>query len=139
MVFAVSSENIDLVRRLIESFNRDDVDATWAENWELFAEDIEVWPAPGFPEAGPFQGRHQYRVFFDGLRGGWKETSVVVRELEDAGDKVLASVQWRAIGETSGVETSSDWLVVFTIRGGHIACVQFFSDHDAAIDAAGLR
>jgi ketosteroid isomerase-like protein len=134
VVCAVSSENIELVRRANESFNTDD-DLYGV----LFAEDAEVWPAPGFPEAGPFQGRDQIRGFFDGLREGWKGTSVVVRELEEVGDKVLASLQWRATGDASGVETSSDWMAVYTVRGGQFVRVQFFSDRDAAIDAAGLK
>jgi ketosteroid isomerase-like protein len=124
----VPSENIELVRRLLDAFNTDeDLYDVW------YAEDAEVWPAPSFPEGGPFQGRGQIRRFFNGLREGWKRTSVVVHKLEEAGDNVLASVTWRATGEASGIETASDWMVLYTVRGGQIARIQFFSDHDAAI------
>jgi uncharacterized protein len=136
VVCAVSSQNIELVRRLIEAFNTE----TDGDLYDvLWAEDAEVWPASGFPEGGPFQGRDQIRGFFDGLREGWEGTSVVVGELEEAGDKVLVSVQWRAVGAASGLEASSDWMIVYTVRGEQVVRVQFFSDRDAAIDAAGLR
>jgi hypothetical protein len=73
-------------------------------------------------ESGPFRERDQIPRFFDGLREGWRPSSivVVVREIEAAGDKVLASVEWRAVGSGSGLETSSEWVTVYTIRGRQV-------------------
>jgi ketosteroid isomerase-like protein len=64
---------------------------------------------------------------------------VEIREIEEAGDKVLTSFTWRAIGDASGIEVSSEWFSVTTIRGGQIVRLRFFSDRDAAINAAGLK
>jgi ketosteroid isomerase-like protein len=137
VIRAVSSENVELVQHLVTSFN-----AGGAPLVDLFwAEDAELWPAPGFPEGGPFRGRDQIRSFFDGLREGWEPGSFsgVVRELAGVGDKVLVTLEWRAIGAASGIETSSEWMAVYTIRGGRVVRLEFFSDRDAAIRAAGLK
>jgi ketosteroid isomerase-like protein len=131
----VSGENIELVRRLYEAWNRGE---TRIDAW---AEDGEVWTVPGFLEGGLFKGRDQIRRFVDGLREGWKPGSDVVeiREIEEVGDKVLASIEWRAIGNVSGLESSSEWMIVYTIRDGQIARLEFFYDRDAAVRAAGLK
>jgi ketosteroid isomerase-like protein len=131
----VASENIELVRRGVDAFN-----GGVSLIDELWADDAELWPAPGFPEGGPFKGRDEIRRFFDGLREGWRPgTAAVLREFEEAGDNLLVSFEWRAVGEASGVETSSDWMAVYTFRGGRIVRLEFFADRDAAIKAAGLK
>jgi ketosteroid isomerase-like protein len=131
----VASENIELLRRALEAFNEG---VSLID--ELYTEDAEVWPAPGFPEGGPFKGHDEIRRFFDGLREGWQPgMAAVAREFEEAGDTVLMSFEWRAIGEASGVETSSDWIAMNTFRDGRIARLQYFSDRDAALEAAGLK
>jgi ketosteroid isomerase-like protein len=133
---SVSSENIDLVRRTFELFNAGDFDSVA----DQFAPDGEVRPAPGFPEAGPFKGRDQIRRFYAGLREGWKPGArVILRELRETGDEVLVSFQWRGTGETSGIETASDWTAVVTIRDGQIVHADYSVHHDSAIDDAGLN
>jgi hypothetical protein len=52
---------------------------------------------------------------------------------------VLTSFEWRGIGDVSGLETSSEWVSVNTLRGRQIVRLQIFGDRDAAISAAGLK
>jgi ketosteroid isomerase-like protein len=129
----VSSENIELVRHWFEAWN------TGEPVLDAVAADAELVTAAGVMEGGPFTGRDQIRGFLDGVREGWKPGSdmLVVREIEEAGDRVLASFEWRAIGDASGIEVSSNWTMVSTFRGDQIVRLQFFSDRDAAITAAG--
>jgi aminoglycoside 6'-N-acetyltransferase len=130
--FDPANEKFGLVRRMFDVFNAgDDLVAL------LWTEDAEVVPAPGFPEGGPVRGHEQVTRFFDGLREGWQEgMSVTLHGLEEIGDKVLASFTWQAVGETSGIEASSDWLAVYSFRGGKVLRVEYFSDRDAALAAA---
>jgi uncharacterized protein (TIGR02246 family) len=107
----VSSENIGLVQRVIEALNAGDDSAVDV----FFAEDAELWPSPGAVEGSrPLRGHDQIRSWFEMLRQGWKQGTmvVVVREIEEAGDQVLASFTWRAIGDASGIEVSSEWFSV---------------------------
>jgi ketosteroid isomerase-like protein len=83
------------------------------------------------------RGHEQISRFFDGLREGWQPgMAVMVEEVEKVGEKVLVSFTWRAVGETSGIETSSDWLGVYTFRGGKVLRLEYFSDREAALEAA---
>jgi hypothetical protein len=50
----------------------------------------------------------------------------------------MFSFRWRAIGDVSGIETSSEWIAVDTFRDGVIVRMQLFSDPDDALDAVGL-
>ena len=131
----MSSENIELVRQWFEAWNRGE------PVLDAFAADAELLTAAGVMEGGPFTGPDQIRRFFDGVREGWKPGSdvLVVREIEEAGDRVLASFEWRAIGNASGIEVSSNWTMVSIFRGDQIVRLQFFGDRNAAITASGLE
>jgi ketosteroid isomerase-like protein len=128
------SANVELVRRTFEAFN-----AGVSTLPEFWSEDAELWPAPGFPEGDRCRGRDQIQRFFDRLLEGLVDATAVLREFEEAGDKVLVSFQWRATGESSGIETASDWFAVYTVRGDEIVRLEFFVESDAALNAAGLK
>jgi ketosteroid isomerase-like protein len=52
---------------------------------------------------------------------------------------VLAWWEWHAKGERSGIDVSSDWFALWTLRNGRIARLRFFYDRAEALEAAGLR
>ena len=64
---------------------------------------------------------------------------MVIRELEEAGNDVLASFEWWAVGDASGIETSSEWWATYTFLSGKIVRVRFFNDREAAISSLGGR
>jgi hypothetical protein len=59
-------------------------------------------------------------------------------EVREAGDKVMFSFRWRATGKVSGIETTSEWIAVDTLRDGVVVRMQIFSERDQALEAAGL-
>jgi ketosteroid isomerase-like protein len=52
---------------------------------------------------------------------------------------VLAYWAWHATGQRSGINVSSDWFGLLTLRDGGIARLRFFYDRAEALEAAGLR
>jgi ketosteroid isomerase-like protein len=132
----VADDHIELARHFLDVYNAGDVD-TYVD---MFTDDVEAQTDPRFPEGGTFSGREPVRRFFAGLHEGWQGGgAVTVKEARRAGDSVLVSVAWHATGELSGIDVSSDWCVLFTIRDGQIARVRFFSDRAEALAVAGLR
>jgi ketosteroid isomerase-like protein len=128
----MDSEKLDLVRQTFEAYNAGEEVLP-----PIWAQDAEVRTAPGFPEGGPFRGRDEIRRFFEGLREGWQPgTAVTIEKVEEVDDKVVVSFNWRGVGETSGIETSSHWLAVYTFRGDEILRVEYFTERDAALEAA---
>jgi ketosteroid isomerase-like protein len=134
-VDSVADDNIELIRHALDLYNTGDVDAFV----DLFTDDCELETDPRFPEGGTFSGRESARRFIAGLHQGWEGGSAVtVKKMWPAGDSVLAYWSWHATGQRSGIDVSSDWFALWTLRGGRIARVRFFSDRAAALEAAGL-
>jgi ketosteroid isomerase-like protein len=132
----MSDEYIELVRQAFDVYNTGDVDAFV----DLFTDDGEAETDPRFPEGGTFRGRDSIRRFIAGLHQGWRGGSAVdVKEARRAGDSVLASFEWHATGELSGMDVSSDWFALWTLRDSRIARLRFFHDRAEALEAAGLR
>lgn len=130
----MSSEKIEIVRRAVEAVNAGA--RTLPEFW---AEDAELLPAAVFPEANLCRGREQIQRFFDRTREGLVDSTAILGECEEVGDKLLAPFEWRATGESSGAVTASAWFTVFTFRDLEIVRVEFFVERDAAIKAVGLK
>ena len=131
----MTDDYIELVRHFLGIYNTGDVDAYV----DLLTEDVEVQTDPRFPEGGTFVGRQPVRRFFAGLHEGWQGGGMVtVNEARRAGDSVLVTVVWHATGDLSGIDVSSDWCVLFTIRDGRIARVRFFAERAEALAVAGL-
>jgi ketosteroid isomerase-like protein len=119
----------------VGAYNAGDLDA-WAAS---LAPDIEVLPDTSFPESGPLLGRDKYRAWTEGLASGllsprWNTTEV----LDLGADRVLHRGDWGGKGEASGIETYSSITGLFTVREGQISRVEFYFDHDRALQAAGL-
>jgi ketosteroid isomerase-like protein len=61
-------------------------------------------------------------------------------EFRSAGDDgVIALFRVVARARHTGIELERDDAIVYRIRGGRIARLEYFNDHRAALDAAGLQ
>ena len=135
----MSQENVDLVRRVIESHERRDFAAVFA------AYDPEIeWSigrlqrAPGFEPN--YHGHEGVRAFWRVWFGAWETVSFEYEEFIDAGDSVVAILSQRVRGRTSGVELDwSSYAQVWTVKDGKIARVEFFNTRGEALEAVGLR
>jgi ketosteroid isomerase-like protein len=129
----MSLENVETVRRAVEAWNSQGVDALV----EFYTEDVIWLPFPDAPENA--EGFHGH----DGIRavmGGWEESfddyTVTTAELRDHGERVL----W--LGEVSGRIKGSDTLVSqpmgsigWDFRDGRIGRASFFPSWDEALAA----
>lgn len=124
------------MRRAVALWNSGDLDALVA----TFSDDARLEPAPGFIEGGQLVGHDGIRHFFERLHEAWQPgDTVTLGDLHEAGEKVMFSFRWRAIGDASGIETSSEWIAVDTFRDGVVVRMQIFADRDEALEAAGLE
>jgi len=128
------SENEQIVRRLIDAFNRGDVEGVVA----AFAEDCELDEPPEMPD-GPrgYRGRDGIREWMSNLR----ETAAVrfePRSFRFSGDLVVS--EWAASGRGRASEVPFEWtsFVVLRIRDGEVVRAQAFLSAKEALDAAGL-
>ncbi|MEK6272361.1 MAG: nuclear transport factor 2 family protein [Actinomycetota bacterium] len=131
----MSEENVESLRRAIEAYNRDDLDAAVAD----MHPDCEYVPSGALPGVRDVvRGPEGYKRTIAWLRDAFDRAHIDV-ELTDAGDQVLARLTARGRGEQSGVETAWEFWQVWTYRDGKAVSGRGFTDRDEALEAAGLR
>jgi ketosteroid isomerase-like protein len=131
----MSQENVEVVRRLVEAFNRDEIDSVLA----AFDEGCEIdEPAqmPDSPTAG-YRGHKGIREWMGNLRGVGG-VSFELRAATPSGDALLCELASR--GRARGSEVPIEWttFAVFDVRHGKITRVRVFLDKGEALEAVGL-
>ena len=129
----MSRANVEIVRRFYEAWNASDMAACG----DLLDPDAIVRPAKGWPEPGPYVGRDAIMTYYEQLRETWVEDTVEPKgEFRYASDHVVIRTAWHTIGQ--GPPSHLETTVVYAIRSGKIREVEFFWDHDEALEAVGL-
>jgi uncharacterized protein len=129
----MSQENVEIVRRGFEVWNAGDMDALR----ELYDLGI-IWRAPeGWPEPGPYAGREAVMRQVEQLRETWDSDSFqLISDFIDVGDRVAARFIWQGAGH--GPESNIEATGVYTVRKGRIFSIEFFWDHEEALETLGL-
>ncbi len=133
----MSQENVEVLRRGYEAFNRGDRDAAMS----LMDPGIEVYPDPaalGGEDRGVWHGREGYLAFIKNWMEPWEEYRVEPREFIDAGDRVLVFTDNFGRRPGSGFEVKLEIAQLWTIRDRAAVRVQFYLDRGKALEAAGL-
>jgi uncharacterized protein len=122
----MSEENVEIVRRGFEAFNRGDLDA-FLEN---STDDIDYRAAEGAPDDhGPIQGKDALRAFMQ----DWLDT------FDDfTAEPVIVVVRVSGRAKLSGVETDLTYAELWTLRDGKVAWGRQYWTRDEALEAAGL-
>jgi ketosteroid isomerase-like protein len=134
----MSQENVELLRRITEVFNRGDLEGAIAladppPEFEFVPSGVLI-PDLADVQRGPGGLRRVAEVF----SGEFDDPHVELHELIDVGDQVFVWSTFRGRGKHSGVETAWDIFGVWTVRDGRIVRWLGFTDRDAALEAVGL-
>jgi ketosteroid isomerase-like protein len=129
----MSQENVEIVRRGIEVWNRGDMDAFR----ELHDPDAVLRPVSDWPEQGPFVGRTTLMRFAEQLRDTWDADTMEAISITEVGDRVVFRFVWHGAGH--GPEANLEMTDVLTLRKGRICEHELFWDQAEALEAAGLR
>ena len=104
---AMSQENVEIVRRGYEAFNRGDVDGVVG----LLAPDFEYVASGLVPGVGGvYRGAEGLRGVAETFWAEFDDPRTEVHELIDAGDQVVASTTMRGHGKQSGFPSRDDAL-----------------------------
>jgi ketosteroid isomerase-like protein len=131
----MSQENIELVRRRFNAFNRGDL----AAMIELTDPDAIWWDRADDPwGAIPHRGRdacmqHLEEILEDA------ELQADPEEFIDAGDRVVVAVHLAGRGRTSGAAFEEHEFHVFTLRDGKVTETREYRDRAEALEAVGLK
>jgi ketosteroid isomerase-like protein len=129
----MAEENVEIYRKLLETFNREGVDGIL----QYFSEDVEVYD-PDLPGGGLFRGHQGVRDFISQLSEGFELLEVRDYELVPAGDRVVGLLHTYARGRRGGVEVEIRDAHVHTFRDGKIIHWRLYLDRKEALADAGV-
>jgi ketosteroid isomerase-like protein len=130
----MSQENVEIVRRLIDAFNRDDVGGVVA----AFDESCELDEPPEMPDSRGFRGHDGVREWMANLRT-IGAIHFEPQSFRTTGDVVFSEWAGSGVGQASGA--AFDWksFTVFHIRNDKVVRAQAFLNEAEALEAAGLK
>ena len=133
----MSRENVEIVRRSTDAYNRRDVDGMLA----LWAQDAVLdWSNARSFEAGVYRGHGEIRAFMEEFFASWDEVRIEFvygpAEVED-GLVIAENVTYMRGRDGIEVQARSAWLI--TIRDGKQTSLTLFQTKQDALEAAGLR
>lgn len=132
----MTSENVEIVRRIYDAAARRDSDTVLA----LYHPDVELdnsrMGAVGFGGAETYRGHEGLRRFFREWHEAWDNVEYDYDELIEAGEQVVSVVTRHGRGRASGAEVALEAALVWTIRDGKVVRVVWFPTRKEALEAA---
>ena len=131
----MSQENIDLVRRTIDLFNRREIDRAL----ETAHEDFEMdWSNSIGPLKGVYRGREAVLELWKFFLEAWDEIRWDPQEIIELDETRLILVNHvRMRGRGSGVEVEATSVQLWTITDGKGRSVKLYQSKREAFEAAG--
>ena len=131
----MSQENVDLVRRQIEAYNRRDFDEIRRFNHP----DVEVdWTASRGLAPTVYRGNDEVMAFYGDFFAMFDDIRIEADRFIDAGDAVVVPNAAHVKGR-DGIETVAHSAIVFEVRGGLVTRICLYQETHEALDAVGLR
>jgi ketosteroid isomerase-like protein len=131
----MSQENVEVMRRLLDAFNRDDRTA-WLASLD---EDYEITPVGDWPDGRAIRGGEAGWKFYLDIAQTLSFGSAHFEFVDAGGDKVLGHQRHQARGRTSGAAVEVDYWLVTTFRDGKVLRDEWFTDRADALEAVRLR
>jgi ketosteroid isomerase-like protein len=138
----MSQENVEIVRELLEAFQRRDHERAF----DFYDPDIE-WDGSRLGEvglgdlSGVYRGHEGVRTYWRRWLSAWRDLQFDIDDVRDGeGDEVAALIRnQRQWGRHSGIPTEMPpYGIVFTIHGGKVVRWRAFPDYQSTLEAAGL-
>jgi ketosteroid isomerase-like protein len=130
----MSEENVELVRKAYEAFNRRAPDALA----DLCAPDVEFTSLMAESEGGVYRGREGIREFFQQQDEAFDRITAEIMEIVDRGEILVVSIAFRAHGRGSGVPVEQHSWQALRVHEGRGIWWGFFRTRAEALEAAGV-
>jgi ketosteroid isomerase-like protein len=130
----MSRENVEIVRRATEAYNRGDLEVA-----SSFMDTGIEWDMSRVPVPDPavYRGFEGLQAFSESWEESWAALDLEPQEFIDAGDQVVAVVRQVGRGRLSGVEVEQRFAQLWTLRDRKILRMEMYPNREAALEAAG--
>jgi ketosteroid isomerase-like protein len=130
----MSQENIDLVRRYVDAYNRRDIEAAR----KLSDPDLELdWSASRGWLAGVYRGFDEAVRFYAEYYETFEEIVFEPERFIDVGDSVVVPNVAYQRGR-DGIEVSARSTLVYTVGGRKVIRICLYQETEEALEAVGL-
>jgi ketosteroid isomerase-like protein len=131
----MTEQNVELVRRAIDAYNRRDFETMERLNHS----DIELdWSASRGLQAGVYHGWEEVRRFYDNFLDTFEKVKMDPERFIESGDSVVVPNSALMRGR-DGIETVARSALVFELRDGQVARICLYQETGEALEAAGMR
>ncbi len=131
----MSSQNLEIVRRVNEAFNSGDTERILA----LVHPDFETVVGPELSvEPDTYRGYDGIRRYFNSFRDAMDEIRFYPESFREAGASVVVALRLSAKGRSTGITVEQRLGQVWTIRDGKALQVQSYLSYGEALQTVGL-
>jgi ketosteroid isomerase-like protein len=133
----MSQENMEIVRRGIEQFNRQ-FTSTEKLDLDFWASDVVLDTSNAVFDAAIFRGHVGLREYLAWVRGMWKLQQLEAQEFIPVDeDRVIVPVRLVSVGRDS-LEIAARGAALITVADGKITHMKAFQSKTDALKAAGM-
>jgi ketosteroid isomerase-like protein len=133
----MSQENVEIVRRGFDAYNRGDLDGV-LETWAPDA--VVDWSRSRGFDAGVFRGHDAIRAHWQRLLESFDEVRIeLVEPIEEVEDGLLVVENLGYLRGRDSIEVQTRSALLITIRDGQTASFTLYQTKQEALEAAGLR
>jgi ketosteroid isomerase-like protein len=131
----MSGENVDVVLRWIEAFNRRD-SITASALWRSDA--VADWSRARGPFKGVYRGGRERVAFQEEFWSTFQYVHIETYDVAETGSEVVVGNTAHMRGR-DGIEVTARSTLVFTVENGQITHLRMFQERAEALEAVGLR
>jgi ketosteroid isomerase-like protein len=131
----MSQENVEVVRRNNDAYNRRDLDAYL----DTVAESVRFKSRFSAMDDRTYLGHDDLRRYFIELDEVWSRYEMSLQRLVPVGAQVVGLFHLYAVGRESDLELEEYPAVVFTLQAGKIVQIDAYATQAEALEAVELR
>ena len=131
----MSQENVEVVRRSIEAWNRRDL-TSWRASLHPDAE--LDWSRSRAPFKGVYRGHDGIETFWGLFWATFRDVQIETQSFTEAGSEVVVSNTAHMRGR-EGIEVVARSALAHKVENGHITRLRLFQEQHEALEAAGLK
>jgi ketosteroid isomerase-like protein len=131
----MSGENVEIVRRAFDAFNREDLQGL---EELLDADHVMDWSRSIGPNKGVYNGIEGIREWVATMRDAFETFEVTPVRFIGSGDLLIVPTEVHATGRGSGVAVEAHGATLCELRDGKLTRLTLYQNQDDALEAAGL-
>lgn len=131
----MGAENQEIVRRMLEAFNKDGFSAD--VSLAFFDADAVFEEPPEQPAPRTARGRNEVREVFNKFDQAWETHRSEIEELREVDDDRVLVLGVDHFRGRDGIEIDQPSAAIFTFRDGKVIRMQAFWNRETAVKVAG--